>query len=268
MGTLHEDILYPCVRVRAGDHGGSGTVIYSKPTGKGEWETYVLTCQHVVEGAVHIREKWDSLLGRSRKIEDRDLLKVEFFHYEFGSRAIGTHGVEAQLVLHDKDHDIALLRLRQATEGVPHVAKLFPKARAKEIQLLDRCFAVGCALLHSPIVTEGRITSLSDHIEGMTYWMSDAQIIFGNSGGAIFHGERNEFIGIPARIAIAGWSDPVTHMGYFGDIERIYGLLDTWCYQFLYDPEVSAEDCAKKREQLRREDLELQKRGFLEEAKR
>lgn len=261
--SLHEEVLYPCVRVLAGDTGGSGTVIYSQQH-EGEWHNYVLTCHHVVEKAVSVKEKWDAFLGRVRKQEERDIVRVEFFHYEHGSRAIGTHGVDADILMHDQDHDIALVRLRQTREGAPHVARLFPHERTKEIALLDPCYAVGCALLHAPIVTAGHITSMSDHIEGKSYFMSSAQIIFGNSGGAVFHAARNEFIGIPSRVAIAGWGSAVTHMGYFSDVERIYKVLDSWCYQFLYRPDYTMESCAKAREQLRREDLELQKRGFVE----
>lgn len=259
----HEQILYPCVRVQTGEHGGSGTVVYSQKHGP-EWHTYVLTCHHVVEKALVVKEKWDAFLGRMRKVEERDIVRVEFFHYEHGSRAIGTHGVEADVIMHDADHDVALLRLRQTSEGVPHVATLFPYEQTKEISLLDPCYAVGCALLHAPIVTAGYLTSMSDHIDGKSYWMSNAQIIFGNSGGAVFHGARNEFIGIPSRVAVVGWGSAVTHMGYFSDIERIYQLFDTWCYNFIYNKDMSFEDCKKTRELKRREDLELQKRGFVE----
>lgn len=225
MENLHEQVLYPCVRVLAGEVGGSGTVIYSQK--HGDWHTYILTCHHVVEKSLVVKEKWDAFLGRMRKQEERDIVRVEFFHYEDKSRAIGTHGVEADIIMHDIDHDIALLRLRQMSEGVSHVAALFPFGRTREVQLLDSCYAVGCALLHAPIVTAGRITSMSDHIDGKSYWMSDAQIIYGNSGGSIFHGTRNEFIGIPSRVAVVGWGSVVTHMGYFSDIERIYKLLDS-----------------------------------------
>jgi len=262
-----KEILYPCVRVRTGEAGGSGTAIYAKQNAKGDYENYVVTCWHVIQDAITIQEKWDALLGRMRKIETRAMVKVEFFKYEYDIPSIGTHGVEAEIKMHDKDHDVALLRLKQVSSPMEHVAKLFTKADTKQIQLLDDTIAVGCSLGHPPLITKGKITSMSDMIEGMSYWMSDAQIVFGNSGGGMFHSSDNSFIGIPSRVGIVGWSSPITHMGYFTDIERLYKLLEQWKYQFIFDSSVTFEECEKMREKLRREDLELQKRGFIEEEK-
>lgn len=261
---LMRKVLYPCVRVRAGDAGGSGTAIYSQQDADGRFENFILTCHHVVDNAITIKEKWDAFLGRPRKIEERDLVKVEFFQYEQGSRAIGTYGMDAEIVMHDSDHDLALLRLKQTSRPMEGVVSLYPYNLTHEIRALDECYIVGCALLHPPILTHGRVTSMSDTIEGKSYWMSDAQIIFGNSGGAVFHGSRLEFIGVPSRVAVVGWGSAVTHMGYFSDIERIYKVLEKWCYQYLYDNTYTPARCAEMREHLRREDLELQRRGFLE----
>ena len=64
--ALHKDILYPVVRVRAGGAGGSGVIIYSEPDPKheGKYINILLTCQHVVDGCIKIKDEWDALLKR------------------------------------------------------------------------------------------------------------------------------------------------------------------------------------------------------------
>ncbi len=264
--SLLEEVLYPCVRVLAEKAGGSGTIIYSKQDDESkEYHTYVLTCHHVVEDAIKIKDEWDALLGRQAKKEFRSTVKVEFFKYRNGGRVARTESVDADIIAWNKQHDVSLLKLRM-DDKPPYVAKLYPKNLTKGIQLFDSVCAVGCALLHSPIVTSGIITSMSDEIDDLSYWMSDAQIIFGNSGGAVLHkNERGyEFIGIPSRVSVYGWGAAVTHLGYFSDIERIYKWLDQEYYQFLYDESYTAKQCEKLREEKRERELELYKKRVVE----
>ena len=49
-------------------------------------------------------------------------------------------------------------------------------------------------------------------------------------------------------------ADAITHMGYFIPIYRIYSLLEDNDYQFIYDSEVSIDECESNR-------LEKQKVG-------
>ena len=65
---LHEKILYPVTRVRAGSAGGSGVVVYSEPDPKkpDEYINIAITCQHVVDGAIKMRDEFDSVLKRNR----------------------------------------------------------------------------------------------------------------------------------------------------------------------------------------------------------
>jgi len=260
MSSLLEQVLYPCVRIMCEKAGGSGTILYSKAGESGEYETYALTCHHVIEEAIQIKEEWDALLGRSAKKEFRSTVRVEFFKYRNGCRAARTESVDADIVAWNKQNDLAIVKLRMDDQP-PFVANFYPKARTKEIQLFDRVHAVGCALLHAPIVTSGTITSMSDEIDNLSYWMSNAQIIFGNSGGAVFHeNERGfEFVGVPSRVAVYGWSNAVTHLGYFSDIERIYRWLDEEFFQFLYDAEYTPKRCEALREEKRSRELETYK---------
>ena len=254
-------VLYPCVRVRTPKGGGSGTIIYSGLNEKNEYDTFVLTCHHVIDDAITVTDEWDPLLGKERKKEHRSRVIVEEFKYKYGSRTIGVRSCEADIVVWHKRYDLAVLKLR-SIEKAEHVAPLYPHDKTIEIQLLDPVVAVGCALGHPPIVTEGRITSMSDEVDSVSYWMSDAQIIFGNSGGAIFHCGLYgfSFIGVPSMIGIAGWGTPVTHMGYFSDIERIYRWLTDECYQFLYDSSYTQSRCDTMREEKRMRELEMYKR--------
>ena len=84
--------------------------------------------------------------------------------------------------------------------------------------------------------------------------MSSAQTIYGNSGGACYRYSPGrkiyEWIGVPSRISVqpTGFSaDAITHMGYFIPIDRIYDLLDENNYNFIYDENVSLEECEKER---------------------
>ncbi len=53
-------------------------------------------------------------------------------------------------------------------------------------------------------MTHGDIQHMDDEIDNEVYWMSTAQTIFGNSGGAVFRPRNGhyEFIGVPSRIAV------------------------------------------------------------------
>ena len=105
------------------------------------------------------------------------------------------------------------------------------------------------------------ITYMDDEIEHYKYWMSSAPTIFGNSGGAVYRWssarKQYEYIGVPSRISIQpmGFSaDAITHMGYFIPIDRVYKLLKENSYHFIYDEDVSFEDCENKRNKVKKSD--------------
>ena len=66
---LHDKVLYPVTRVKAGKAGGSGVLVYSEPDPKndGKYINIVLTCQHVIDGSISVKDEWDSLLKREIK---------------------------------------------------------------------------------------------------------------------------------------------------------------------------------------------------------
>jgi len=245
----HEAYIYPIVRVSTGDVGGSGTVIYSfhKEGEQDRFSTYVLTNHHVIASAIRITDVWDSNLKKEIKEEKRSIVYVEIFKYRDLSTPVGTLKVEADIVLYNENEDMALLKLR-SEESVLHVANLLFPVATGTIKVLDETIAVGCSLGFPPIPTPGVLTRKDFQVESLPYHMSSSQIIYGNSGGAIFDAPGN-LIGIPSLVAVVGWGTPVTHMGLFIPISRVYTWLEKEHYDFLYDYTKKEVDCLKAREE-------------------
>lgn len=258
---MHHRMLYPIVRVRTERTGGSGTVVYSKPSEKNKerYETYILTNYHVVDDAISYQTEWSPLLRRDEKVERRGTVTVERFLYKDLSICVGREAYDADIVTYSRSEDLALLRLR-STRQVVDVARLMPRDKFKGVHVFDEAFAVGCSLGHAPIATRGMITSLNDEIGDKSFWMSSAQIIYGNSGGAMYHGRAKEFIGIPSRVAVIGWSGPVTHMGYFIPLPRIYEWFDEELVTFIYDGKQTPEQSRRLRKERHQEDRSRRKK--------
>lgn len=271
----HKEILWTTVRVRAKDAWGSGTVIGCTQDAKGKYHTYVVTCHHVVASNIKVEKKWDQQYGMDIKKEIKTPAEVQMFYYEHLSHAKGLAGsYRANILGYDEDQDIALLELEKESPTEP-VAYLFPHDKVdEEIHVFDDVWAVGAAMAHEPIATKGIISFMDEIIDDYGYYMSTAQIIFGNSGGAIFRysNERKcyEFLGIPARVTVnlVGFSpDPITHMGFFVPIVRIYKFLAKNHYDFIYDKAKTYEECEEERkaDKERHEKLLMAKYGGVEE---
>lgn len=232
---LHEKLIYPVIRVNSG---GSGTIIYSKPNAAGAFSTYALTNYHVIDSAISIVKQWDSGLQKDVKIEKRKLIYAEIFKYKNLSIPIGTLKIEAKIVLYNKDEDMALIKL-SLEEKALYIADLYPLGKETEMHVTDETIAVGCSLGWPPIPARGMITRMNVYINSLIYHMSESQIIFGNSGGAMYRinpeTELGEYIGIPSGAPVIGWSSAVSHMGVFIPINRIYAWLERENYQFIYD---------------------------------
>jgi len=246
----HVQMLYPVVRVTAKNAGGSGTILYSEDRGDG-CQTYVLTNHHVVEGAINVVTEWSSLLQQDVKREANDEVKVEIFRYTAGSRQDFTDACQAEIVAHSKEHDLALLKLKTSRK-LDHVAKLLPPDA--KVYIFQPIYAVGCSLRHPPVATKGEINYLDDVIDKKVYWMGTANIVFGNSGGAVFteHNSDYYFIGVPSRVA-GSWSQIFPHMGWFIPITRVREWLKEEHLLFITDSKIKPSECFEKREQLRRE---------------
>ena len=190
-----------------------------------------------------------------RKVDTEilDTVSVEYFRYNNYSNCIGSFAVEADIIAYSEvegGQDWCLLRTRDKEKTHEHVAKVFPLDDIDNIHIFDKVFAVGASLGHPPIASEGMITFMDDEIDHFKYWMSSAQTIYGNSGGACYRWsdsrKQYDWIGIPSRISVqpAGFSsDAITHMGYFIPIDRVCALLKDNGYEFIYNPKVSLEEC-------------------------
>jgi S1-C subfamily serine protease len=247
---LHKFILYPTVRVRADNSVGSGVIFTCKQC-TGRYDTYILTNHHVVDSAIQINEEWDSLEKKSIKKEKRATIEVEIFKYLNMSTATGTLLVLTDIVEWNKDHDLALLKMR-SDEKVESV-KLLPKDKVDKLRIFDPVYVCGSGLGRSPFPTAGQIASLSDEIDNLPYWMLNAPSVFGNSGGGAFLQATQEYIGIPSRIAVtwAVWApNAVYHMSYIIPISRIYKWLEETGWAELYDPKaIKHEDWLKEKKE-------------------
>lgn len=255
-----EKALYPCVRVRSKKAGGSGQVIHSTEKNG----TFILTCQHVIDDAIDIKEEWSSILQKEVKKDVRSEVDVEFFKYAYKDRAVGCEAVRADIVAYDKNEDIAILRLKDPTPR-KYVAELMPTEDIENsLNYFDEVVTIGAALGHPPICTIGNICAFNDIIDNRDYIQSTAPSIFGNSGGATFLTKNWKLIGMPARIAVvmAGFSaDAITHLGYIVPFWRIRKFFEDQMLDFLYDDSVSYDECMKKINERR-------KKGELEELLR
>ena len=123
--------------------------------------------------------------------------------------------------------------------------------------LTESVCSCGCSLGHEPIVNFGNLMGKHDMIENKLYWLSTANIIFGNSGGSDFLLETQEYIGITAQISgyQLGFNvDVVTWMGFVIPIDTIYAFWDEKLFMFLYDNNYTSKQCDEMREQRRKEE--------------
>lgn len=245
-----EQLLLPAVRVLSGSGGGSGTVIYSEDReGDGTYETFILTNHHVIDNLVNITRKWDNLRQKYYTIEDNELAEVELFSYSNGGQTVTRTPVKAEIVAWNRDEDIAILRLVHPFK-LAHVAKLLPVDH--KLGLFQVVYAVGCPLLVDPVFTKGEITDLDFTIEKKRYIATSADIIWGNSGGALYVQFEDGFFlaGVPSRVAIAGYQ-AVTNMGYSIAPERIKRFILDQKLDFLLDSSKTPTECLKVREDIR-----------------
>ncbi len=253
----HTQMMYPTVRVRSQNSTGSGTIVYCDDRDENDvHETFIFTNHHVISSAIRVAKKWNSLLARNEDVEVTDLVSVEIFNYQNQSKTAGRVVYDAEIVAYEAEEDIAVLRLTTNVQ-VKYVARLVDQEAVDKLRMFQHVFAVGCSLGHDPIASSGMLTGLSDIIEHKNYWMMSAPIIFGNSGGAVFV-EQNDnyyFMGIPSRIA-GTRNQVVEHMAYFIPPTRLHSWIIRQHLNFLSDNKATPREAFKKREQLRKQSRE------------
>lgn len=230
---------------------GSCTIIYSKNK-----ETYALSNFHVIENCIEYKEVWSNIL--KKKIQKEFTKQVEILYPNLEkNRVVGWSTVLADIIIHDKEQDMALIKFKGEVK-YPSVV-WYPREKVKEITWLSSLACIGAALGQKPITTFGNLNGTEIEIDNYEYWLSTAQSIFGNSGGSVFINENEDwfFLGIPSRIAVTGgWSaQAITHMGYFIPLFRIYDWLEENCYQYIFDDNFTKEQCKELRESKKEEGL-------------
>ncbi len=230
---------------------GSATIIYSK-----DGETYAITNHHVVENCIEYKDVWSNIMKKEVKKEFTKTVDILFPNLE-EDRVREYINVLADIVIYDKEQDIALIKIRN--EKQYSFTDWYPKNKVKMLPILSQIACIGAALGEKPIVTEGLLNGIEREIDNYEYWLSSAASIYGNSGGGVFVIENEEwfFLGIPSRIAVTGSfiTTPITHMGYFIPLHRIYKWLEENCYQYICDENFTKEQCDELRESKREDGL-------------
>tara|TARA_R100000789_G_scaffold99201_1_gene105041 strand:+ start:767 stop:1606 length:840 start_codon:yes stop_codon:yes gene_type:complete len=239
-GPQHEEMLDTAIRV---DTSGSGTVLYSKKHNE-EWESYILTNFHVIARQITLREVWNPLKGEKEKRETREPVTAFWFDYVKCARSVGTRGRIADIVAHDQQRDLALLRLRDTERGVERIAHMLPEDESPKLG--QTVWAIGAGLGFPPSMTSGEMAFAEQMIEGYRYQLATAPIIFGNSGGSLFSysevRKQYEMIGVPSRVSASGFQ-AVTHMGWSIPTETMRTFLRDNYYGFIVgDAYIKPED--------------------------
>jgi len=257
-----DELVLPIVRIKGGVElpdgrsakwTGSGVIVYSKEnTTNSGFDTYILTCNHVVEMPVFSKDSApsNSPYGPPPKISGwaYGVDYVELFNPDGTSRKVQGYVVaqsnnnlfetntDGELVVKTKGEpaeygqgageDLALVRL-ETTEKMPTV-KMMPRANIEKLRRFFVARVVGCSLGGRPYNTVGEITVLQDD-----YMSVSAQFVPGNSGGAAYLDKTHEFLGITN----AG-INPIWHMGLIRPLKRIYDWMDTTGHSFIYNSSI------------------------------
>ena len=244
-GPQHEEMLDTAIRVNTA---GSGTVLYSKQHDN-KWESYILTNYHVIGEQITIREIWDGMKGKKIKRETREPVTAFWFDYVRCSRSVGTRGRIADIVAHDEQRDLALLKLRDTERGVDRIAHILPEEEYPKLG--QTVWAIGAGLGYPPSMTSGEMAFAEQVINGYRYQLATAPIIFGNSGGSLFSysdvRKRHEMIGVPSRVSATGFQ-AVTHMGWSIPTETVYTFLRDNYHGFIVGDEYLKPEDRKPKE--------------------
>ncbi len=218
---MHRAMILPTVQLRGNGTVGSGVIVYSEPQPEDEpgCATFVLTAYHVV--AEVLGDRWErGTIDEVHVLRPDDPEKTRIF--------------SARLVLFDRRRDLALLLLN-TSEKFEQVATWRPRSALREIGVFRQAYAVGCPLGNRPLPTLGEISSKAKAVGDQTFWMLNAPIYFGNSGGGVFLADTYELIGISSMIYTYGKTNPVVvpHLGLFVPLETVYDWLDSQGCGFL-----------------------------------
>lgn len=207
--NLWDETMGPVVQLAGSSTVGSGILLPSRPLAEGGHETLLLTSWHVV---------------RDIRAESSEERPIPVTVYERGGVL---RRERAELLRHDADLDIALLRL-ESRRRMPSGARLASRETLRSVGVFDEVIAVGCPLGNDPIPTRGSVAEMDHRVDGNQYWMISAPTYIGNSGGGIFDANTHELIGVFSKIYTHGSLRPtvVPHMGLITPLEQVYDWIE------------------------------------------
>lgn len=218
---LTESMILPTVQLNGDDTVGSGTLVFSdRRDSRSPIENYVLTAHHVVR----------NILADTPRAR-RDGFDVTIYLSPTEQRV-----VKGKLVVSRPDIDTALIKL-DTEERFPHVAELLSEDDAKDVEVWDPVYAVGCPLGNDPVPSNGSLSSLQNKLNGTNYWMINAPTYFGNSGGGVYLAYSKRLMGVFSKIYTHGKGQPVVipHMGLCTPMPAIYDWLREEDYGWLVE---------------------------------
>lgn len=211
----YRELMSPTVRVNARHEVGSGTILWSRASGK-HARTFILTAWHIVQD----------------NVTEEGTMPLEVDFYSEGELLRTESG---QIVTKQTHLDLCLLEVR-GYHVYEQRARIPTREQIKKINIFSKVYAIGCPLGYSPLPTSGELTSKDKHLDGNLYWMINAPTIFGNSGGGIYVAKTRTLIGVLSRIsAYKNMIDvAVPHMGLVTSMDQVYDWLDKTRYAFVY----------------------------------
>jgi S1-C subfamily serine protease len=211
---VHRELVQPTVRVNAKSEVGSGSLIYSRAH-KGQPRTFVLTAWHIVKD----------------NVGEGGPTPIDVDVYDALSKPTEFRG---KLVAREEALDLALLELHAETV-FPVTARLPRTQDLERVSVFAKVYAIGCPLGYAPMPTSGELTSTAKELDGVTYWMTNAPTIFGNSGGGIYLADSRHLVGVLSRIsAYKNLIDvAVPHMGIVTPFTRVYEWLEKTEFAFI-----------------------------------
>ena len=258
VNELHTRVLYPVTRVRAMNVGGSGVLVYSQPDTKnpGDYINIALTCEHVVDDCINIKEEWDPVVQKNRKKDVLTEVHIEVFAYA-KSKVLSTNSTPSDIIAYDKAHDMAAVKLHDP-RPIPFVASIIPKSHIQNLRIGEEAWVCGCSLGHDPFPGRGELTYLREMIDQKAYIMANAPAIFGNSGGGLFQGSTGHLLGLTSRVTVSQMGfgyDVQTWMEFTSHPDRLYEFMNHHELQFIYDPTDDYYSAMDRREKRRKEAL-------------
>lgn len=191
-------MLYPICRIVTPQGMSSGVFVS---------ETHILTVFHALKEAI-------TVIGMPGCVKEvRHAITCEIFPTTKAGKKPTQH--MADIFAYDEAQDIALLQLKKGKHK--YAASLLPESKVKDLEIFDEVFAVGASLGHEPLPTKGMITYKKEELDFGLYWMTDAHILVGNSGGGVFAEVDGEYylIGITTSMMVDDETDSTTHLTHF-----------------------------------------------------